>query len=115
MLPKIGALLSVSGNYVLGDISDKIKMIPNMKLSRIDENEAIFEDMANNESKTLTFDALVISLGVRKNDALLSEMQSVCEKVEVVGDAIKTGNIGTSIKTAFMSAFSHQVNYDEML
>lgn len=115
MIPKIGATASVSGNYVMQDIKNKIEKLPNAKLSQVHTDYALFVDVKENKEIKLYFDALVLSLGVKKNDSMLKSLNTVCDNILVVGDALNVGNIGTSIRSGFFTAFCHEVEYDELV
>jgi 2,4-dienoyl-CoA reductase-like NADH-dependent reductase (Old Yellow Enzyme family)/thioredoxin reductase len=83
-----------------------VKLYPKHKLLKIDHGNAIFEIMANREKKEYKFDAVVICLGTKPNEALTKEIKANFEQVYILGDAAKAGRIRDAMETGFLSAYN---------
>lgn len=116
MLPVIGQLAGVSGHYILDDlIADGVERLPNMRLSAVDGNKVKFISTVDSSEKELEADEVVLSLGVRKNDCLVGELERCCGKVRVIGDAESTGNIATAIRSGFYSSYFFETDEEEIM
>lgn len=86
-----------------------VKLYPKHKLLRIDNGNAVFAIMADqerHEEKTYKFDAIVICLGTKPNTALVEEIKANFEPVYILGDALKAGRIRDAMETGFVSAYN---------
>jgi len=73
------------------------------KLLRIEDHQIVTEDKEGTE-ETMKADAVVLSLGSRKNDALKEELKDGTWKLVSVGDCEKVGRIGDAARSAFIAA-----------
>jgi len=106
MLPQVGMLASGSGGYTLGDLMVAgVSVMPNHLLKSVDGSTVELTNLTNNELVSKEFDRVVISLGVKKNNAMEEALCREFDRVEVIADALQTGNIATSIKDSFRTAF----------
>lgn len=69
----------------------------------------------DSSEKELQADAVVLSLGVRKNDSLAGELTHCYGKVRVIGDAEVTGNIATAIRSGFYSSYFFETDEEEIM
>lgn len=116
MLPVIGQLAGVSGHYILDDlIAAGVERLPNLRLTAIDGNTVKFVSTVDSSEKQIQADAVVLSLGVRKNDRLACELANCCGKVRVIGDADVTGNIATAIRSGFYSSYFFETGEEEIM
>lgn len=93
------------------DIMDRIsqygiKLYPKHKLIKIDNGQATFELMENNEIKDYSFDNIIISLGTRSNIELLDQINANFDTVKILGDASKPGKIRNAMETGFVTAYN---------
>lgn len=93
------------------DIMDRIsqygiKLYPKHKLIKIDNGQATFELMENNEIKDYSFDNIIISLGTRSNIELLDQINANFDIVKILGDASKPGKIRNAMETGFVTAYN---------
>ena len=51
------------------------------------------------------FDACVIAMGVKPNDAIVAEFEAAFDKVAVVGDTVEPGNIADATHSGLNKAF----------
>jgi 2,4-dienoyl-CoA reductase-like NADH-dependent reductase (Old Yellow Enzyme family)/thioredoxin reductase len=75
------------------------------RLVRIDGDTAVFETTDTGEVKEFTFDAFLVSLGVKPNADLVEELKTSFERVYVVGDALKGGRLASAIGDGYKVAF----------
>jgi thioredoxin reductase len=75
------------------------------KLVKIDGQTAVFEAVDTGEVKEFSFDAFLVSLGVRSNTALVEELEAAYDRVFVVGDALQGGRLEPAISGGYKSAF----------
>lgn len=116
MLPVIGQLAGVSGHYILDDLIEAgVERLPNLRLSAVDGNRVKFISTVDSSEKEIEADAVVLSLGVRKNDCLAGELTRCCGKVMVIGDAEATGNIATAIRSGFYSSYFFETDEEEIM
>lgn len=92
------------------DITSRLKkynveMLPSMKLIEIRNNEIVLENMRDSSTLTKKTDAVVLSLGVKQNLALIEEIEKIFPIVKVLGDANKPGRIAQAIHTGFETAY----------
>lgn len=80
-----------------------VQQYPKHKLVRITEDGCEFELTESGEQKTVTADAVIVSLGVRPAPVDMSSLEGV--KVVTVGDAVKGGKIRSAVEGGFMAAF----------
>ncbi len=81
-----------------------IALFPKHMLKEIDGTTAIFETTDTHEIVQDTFDAVIVSLGVRPNADLVEELKAEFDKVVLMGDAVKGGRIAAAIGTGYMAA-----------
>ena len=80
------------------------KVLLNTKLVSIDEKGVVVED--KNGQKRIDVDTVVLSMGVRPNNALADELEKAGVKCYAVGDADRGGTIGNATQSAFHTAMS---------
>lgn len=75
-----------------------IQVLLSHKLIKIDNNSIVVEN--NKKSKILEADKVVLSLGVRSENALYNEIKDKFDNIYAVGDAVKTGRIADATRSA---------------
>jgi 2,4-dienoyl-CoA reductase-like NADH-dependent reductase (Old Yellow Enzyme family)/thioredoxin reductase len=80
------------------------------KLVGIDGNQAVFETVPEDDSqaakrKQFSFDAFLVSLGVKPNTELIDEIKANFENVFVIGDALTGGRLAPAIGGGYKTAF----------
>ncbi|MBR7072312.1 MAG: FAD-dependent oxidoreductase [Eubacterium sp.] len=75
------------------------------KLLSVDSDGVTVENKKGGKEK-LTADLVVLSMGVRPNNALLKELEGAGIKCVAVGDADRGGTIGNATQSAFHTAMS---------
>ncbi len=78
------------------------EILLNTKLVSIDKNGVTVED--KNGQRKLEADAVVLSMGVRPNNALADEIEALGIRCYAIGDADKGGTIGNATQSAFHTA-----------
>jgi 2,4-dienoyl-CoA reductase-like NADH-dependent reductase (Old Yellow Enzyme family)/thioredoxin reductase len=82
-----------------------VEMIPSMKLIEIKEGEVLLQDTKNSFISAKIADVVVLSIGARSNNSMVSELEKIVPIVKVLGDAYKPGRIAEAIHTAFEKAY----------
>jgi 2,4-dienoyl-CoA reductase-like NADH-dependent reductase (Old Yellow Enzyme family)/thioredoxin reductase len=82
-----------------------VEMIPSMKLIEIKEGEVLLQDTKNSFVSAKIADVVVLSIGARSNNSMVSELEKTVPIVKVLGDAYKPGRIAEAIHTAFEKAY----------
>jgi len=115
MLPQIGMLASTSGNYTLGALmAEGVGVLPNHMLKYIEGNKVGLLNTVNNENEVKECDAVVLSIGVRSNNELAEKIKDKFKNIKVIADSYQVGNIATSVKGSFRSAFLFENEGDEI-
>lgn len=86
--------------------SHGVKIYLRNKLKEIREDGIVTDNLSTKLSEFFRADAVVLSLGVKPNNDLASELRNKCSQVYVVGDAIKGGFIIDATLGAFNLARS---------
>lgn len=76
------------------------------KLEEIKNGEVVFEDLASGNKVSEKVDVVVLSLGVRPNDALLKSLEGKFDKVIAVGDCSAVGKVKNATHAAFQSVWA---------
>ncbi len=80
-----------------------VKILTSYKLVKIEDNKIVIEDKHKKQTE-ITVDNVVLSLGVRPNNALYKEIKDKFSNVYLVGDAEKSGRIANATSSAAMAA-----------
>ncbi|NLW31475.1 MAG: FAD-dependent oxidoreductase [Fibrobacter sp.] len=83
-----------------------VKLYPEHKLTEIKNRTAVFEIVSSDEKKEYTFDNIIISVGVVPNRELTEEIQSLFDRVYILGDALKAGRIRNAMESGFLTAYN---------
>lgn len=81
-----------------------VKSLLQHKIMKFENNQVVVEQMTDHEVKALDFDTLVLALGKRPENALISAIEDTFGEFYVVGDASGTPNIREAIKNGFFTA-----------
>lgn len=81
----------------------QVQFMLSTKLKEIGDHTVTVISRDGSEIK-LDADTVVLSLGSKKNDALVKELTGEKFQVQVVGDAEKVGRIGDAVRSAFTAA-----------
>lgn len=76
------------------------------KLTAVTETGVMLENLAENKLVALDFDYVVLSMGVRPNNALAETCKKHFDRVFVIGDAQKVGRIETAVRDGFEVAYA---------
>ncbi|SFC20986.1 NAD(P)/FAD-dependent oxidoreductase [Clostridium uliginosum] len=92
------------------DITTRLKkynvgMIPSMKLVSIDKGSITIENTADKTVVNKVADAIVLSLGVKPNNSMVTELENNFSIVKVLGDSLIPGRIADAIQTAFEKSY----------
>ncbi|AKL97290.1 NADH:flavin oxidoreductases, Old yellow enzyme family [Clostridium aceticum] len=91
---------------IMGRITEYgVKLFPKHRLIKIEGTTVTMETTDTKEAKIFNFDAIIVSLGTASNTELLEEMQTVFDKVVLLGDAAKVGRIEGAIGSGYKAAF----------
>jgi pyruvate/2-oxoglutarate dehydrogenase complex dihydrolipoamide dehydrogenase (E3) component len=74
------------------------------KLVSIDAAGIVVEGVKDKEKRSLPFDAVVLSLGVRPENALYKELQGEYPRLYAIGDAVAPGRIANATESAYRAA-----------
>jgi 2,4-dienoyl-CoA reductase-like NADH-dependent reductase (Old Yellow Enzyme family)/thioredoxin reductase len=117
------ALVFGAGGYILPFSSRRVYMLkkltdidfvrPEPEDARLENAEVLYrtevQDIADGVinvsfkgggTRTIPYDTLIVSLGRRRNDALLAELQGRVQEIHKIGDCERNGNINHAIQTA---------------
>jgi len=83
-----------------------VQILTGEKLLEIREDAILLETVQDKSTHSLPADAVVLSLGVKSNDALVQTIRDAFPRcfVVVVGDAAKIGRIGEATRAAYWAA-----------
>ena len=92
-------------NISVWDVMERLKkgdvtFMPGRKLERIDDHKLTLVQK-NHVREIIYADEVVLSLGVRSNREVETELQECCDRFYVIGDASKQGRIKDAIHQAF--------------
>ena len=95
----------------LDDALPKLKkagtvFMPSSKLMEIKENGVTVENTKTKEQSFIEADCVVLSLGVRPDNALYEQLKDKVKNIYLVGDAVKTGRIAHATESAYQLAVS---------
>jgi len=79
---------------------NKVKLVPNSTVEEFTVSGVVVRDAAG-KKKTIACDTAVIAFGVAPDADLVAELSEVVPETYVIGDAVKTGQIGDAISSAF--------------
>lgn len=82
-----------------------VEMLPSMKLIEIKEGEVLLQNTKDDLVCSKIADVVVLSLGVRPNNAMVRDLEKLVPIVKVLGDACKPGRIAEAIHTGFEKAY----------
>ena len=88
-----GRLAKFGANYLLGH-----------SLKEIKKGSVILEKIENKEEIEVSFDAVVLSLGFKPDQELLSGLETLNVDVKVIGSAVKDGIIAPAVRMAYETA-----------
>ncbi len=99
------------GAYVqnLDDVMLRLKLynpvfITSHKLVEIREGRIVLEHVKSGDRATRQVDQVVLSVGVKGDDALAKELKGRFPRVKVIGDAHQVGRIGDAVRDGFDAA-----------
>lgn len=75
--------------------------MPSHQLQRIVPGEVIAANLKTGKVERIPADSVVLSLGVRPENALVQKLQGVCPIVRPVGDAVSSGTIADAVHSAY--------------
>lgn len=81
------------------------RFVVNEKLISIEKDKIITKNVVNGKTNAYSADYVVLSLGVKPNDALYNECKDR-KNVFVIGDARKTGRIADATEAGYLVAMS---------
>lgn len=82
-----------------------VELLPSMKLVEIKEGEVFLQNTKNDHISEKAADVVVLSLGVKPNNSMVSKLEKIVPIVKVLGDAYKPGRIAEAIHTGFEKAY----------
>ncbi len=82
-----------------------VKLVPSRKLLTIKADGITAEDMVSEDIISINADAVVLSLGVKPNNAMVIELEKNFQLVKVIGDVSKPGRIADAIQSGFEKAY----------
>lgn len=88
-----GRLAKHGADYLLGHALKEIKA-----------DGVILENLKNHEESNIAVDAVVLSLGNRPDQTLVSELEAKGVSVKLVGNAVKDGTIAPAVRTGYEAA-----------
>ncbi|MBO4914339.1 MAG: FAD-dependent oxidoreductase, partial [Oscillospiraceae bacterium] len=77
------------------------KFLTGHKLLRINPGEVVAEELRTGHQRHIPADSVVLSLGVRPENALEKQLSRMLPRVYAVGDAVSGGTIAHAVKTAY--------------
>ena len=63
-------------------------------------------DLVTNTQREIPCDKVVLSMGVKPDNALYESLKSHCDNVYMIGDCVKTGRIVNATEAAYRLAIS---------
>lgn len=71
-------------------LDHEVKLMNDTKVVEVTDSELVVD--AKGETKRIPYDAIVVSMGYHPNNALVEELQSISDRLVVIGDARKCQN-----------------------
>lgn len=75
--------------------------LPSHQLQRIVPGEVIASNLRTGKVERIPADSVVLSLGVKPENALVQKLQGVCPIVRAIGDAAASGTIADAVHSAY--------------
>lgn len=75
------------------------------QLCEIESDCVILRDLKKNELVRIEVDAVVLALGVRSDRKILNDLKDMVEKLHIIGDAKRIGNVGQAIREGYREAY----------
>lgn len=75
------------------------------QLCEIESDAVILRDLKKNELVRIEADAVILALGVRSNRKILNDLKDMVEKLHIIGDAKRIGNVGQAIREGYREAY----------
>jgi pyruvate/2-oxoglutarate dehydrogenase complex dihydrolipoamide dehydrogenase (E3) component len=75
--------------------------LPSHQLQRIVPGEVIASNLRTGKVERIPADSVVLSLGVKPENALVQKLQGVCPIVRAIGDATASGTIADAVHSAY--------------
>lgn len=93
------------------DVTTRLKkhgvaMLPSHRLVKINKQGIVAENTLINSVVNMEAEAVVLSLGVKVNDAFVQSFRENFSRVLVLGDAEKPGRIGQAVQTGLDKAYT---------
>ena len=90
----------------LQDIVDRLKLynvqfLVNKKLIKIDSEKAFFEDQVYNSTISISYNDIVMAIGVRSNNSFADILKKEFDNVQIIGDASKPGRVFDALHDAY--------------
>lgn len=107
MGPAVGTAMyrSVTGAVVDHIMKNGGHIMTNTMFKAVGDGFVTVNSLETGFDADLPFDACVIAMGVKPNDAIAEEFESAFEKVIVVGDTVEPGNIADATHSGLNKAF----------
>lgn len=107
MLPQIGAGVYPSNLYtVIKNLNAHgTKFLTSHKLMKVAETSVELLNLKTNETIIIPTDKVVLSLGIRSNNAIAKELEDHFLIVKVIGDAEKPGRIAEAVRQGFEKSY----------
>ncbi len=78
-----------------------VKYMLGHSLKEIKDDHVVLENLENHEETEAAAEAVVLSLGFRPDQSLVSELEAKGVEVELIGSAIKDGTIAPAVRTGY--------------
>ena len=91
----LGAFITKNGGHIMTGSMFKA----------VGDGTVTINDLASGFDKDYPFDAVVVAMGVRANDALVAEFEAAFDKVVAAGDVINPGNIADATHAGYDKGF----------
>ncbi|MDL2289219.1 NAD(P)/FAD-dependent oxidoreductase [Clostridia bacterium OttesenSCG-928-F22] len=106
MLPKDPAAIMEMRLALRYCAEDRIKVLHEHKVLSVAKDKVTAENLAKNKQEEFAADYVVVSLGIRPNDALYDAIKAVCPNTVKVGDCDKLGKISSAVQSGSTAGYS---------
>lgn len=82
------------------------QFLTSVRLDEIKSDSVLLTDMNSKKQVERAADVVILSIGNRKNDAMLASLEAICDDVVAAGDSSSLGRIANAVHSGFHAGIS---------